>query len=312
MKVFVTGATGVLGRRLVRQLVARGHTAVGLVRNEQGAQLMQSLGAESYMGDLFDAGVLNRAASGAEAIIHAATAIPTNPKATAQDWAMNDRIRREGTQALTDCAAKVGARIYLQQSIVWVARPPDGSFFDEAAPTYPDAITGSALDGERIAQGAGARAGFTVAVLRCGQFYAPDAGHTRMMAQNLMKGSLPLVGGGNAIWSCLHADDAAGAFVTAAEGNRTGLWHVVDNHPVTVRELLCHFAEALEAKAPRPVPVWLARFIAGPRAVKFMTSSTHTSNERFCRDFNWQPRFPTYQEGLSEVIATWKAEGGIP
>ncbi|HEX8709339.1 MAG TPA: NAD-dependent epimerase/dehydratase family protein [Pyrinomonadaceae bacterium] len=309
MKVFIAGATGVLGRRLVRQLAGRGHSVVGLARSQQGQSLLRSLGGESRTADIFDADALARAAEGAEVVIHAATAIPSRQRMRPRDWVLNDRLRREGTSALAEAAARIGARLYMQQSIVWLARPRDGSFFDETAAPQPDAVTLSALDSEKIATEEGIRSGFEVALLRCGLFYAPDASHTRMMGEGLKRRRLPIIGSGEAVLACLHADDAASAFVTAAEAGRGGLWHVVDDQPVTVAELFSDFAEMLGAKPPRHVPVWLARLAAGNYTADFFTSSIRTSNARFRRETGWSPGFPSYRQGLRQVISTWKAEG---
>lgn len=311
MRVFIAGATGVLGRALMRQLVARGHTALGLARSDENVRLIESLGGEGRVGDIFDADSLARAAEGADVVIHAATSIPTKTRTSAKDWETNDRIRRDGTRALASCAAQIGARIYLQQSIVWLARPDDCSFFDEAAEPRPDAVTQSALDAEKIAAEAGDRLGFKTAVLRCGLFYGPEAAHTRIMGQMLLKRRLPVVGTGAALLSCLHTEDVASAFVAAAEGERGGLWHVVDDEAVAVKDLLSGFAERLNAHAPRRVPVWLARLVAGRTGVDFFTKSTHTSNARFRADFDWGPRFPSYREGLDQIVGAWKAEGFI-
>jgi nucleoside-diphosphate-sugar epimerase len=295
----------------VRQLIARGHEVLGLARSDENARLIETLGGEARVGDIFDADAMARAAEGADAVIHAATSIPTKPRTGAKDWETNDRIRREGTRALTDAAARIGAKIYLQQSIVWLARPADGSFFDESAGPRPDAVTQSALDAERISAEAGDRYGFKTAVLRCGLFYGPEAAHTRMMGQMLLKRRLPVVGKGTAVLSCLHTEDAAGAFVAAAEGGRSGLWHVVDDEAVAVKDLLAGFAERLSAPAPRRVPVWLARLVAGRTSADFFTTSTNTSNAKFRADLNWSPRFPSYREGLDQVVGAWKAEGFI-
>lgn len=311
MRVFIAGATGVLGRALIRQLVGRGHSVLGLARNDEGARVVETLGGESRRGDIFDAESLARAAEGAEVVIHAATSIPTKSRTSARDWEMNDRIRRDGTRALASCAAKVGAKLYLQQSIVWLARPPDGSPFDETARPHADAVTLSAFDAEKISQEAGERAGFKVGVLRCGMFYGPDASHTRMMGEMLKKRRLPVIGRGDAELSCLHTDDAAGAFVAAAEGNRGGLWHVVDDENVKVGELLSYFAARLGAPAPLRVPVWLARLVAGRNATDFFTLSVRTSNALFRQDFGWSPRFPSYREGIDQVAQAWKAEGRL-
>src|SRR3954451_1704114 len=106
--------------------------------------------------------------AGATGVLGRGLAIPVKSQPRPEDWASNDRIRREGTRALTQAAARVGAGTYLQQGITWVARPPDGSAFDEHSPPHPDAVTRSALDGERIALETGQRTGMAVGVLRCG------------------------------------------------------------------------------------------------------------------------------------------------
>jgi 2-alkyl-3-oxoalkanoate reductase len=308
MKVFIAGATGVLGRRLIVQLRERGHEVIGLARSDANERVVRSLGGESRRGDLFDAASLARVAEGAEVVIHAATAIPSKMKITSDDWDINDRIRRDGTRALAQCAGQIGARLYIQQSIAWLARPPDESFFDEQSPSHPDRITQSALDGETIATEAGAAAGFGVAVLRCGFFYAHDSSQIRMLGEGLRHRKVPLVGSGDAILATLHADDAASAFVAAAEAGRSGLWHVIDDRPGTTREFLFTFAEKLGAPRPRHVAEWVARLLAGRETVAFFTTSTRTSNARIKADLAWSPRYPTIHEGIDQIVTAWKEE----
>src|SRR5881227_355693 len=280
MRVFVAGATGVLGRRVVRQLVARGHVAVGLTRSESGDATVRSLGGEPRRADLFDADALARAAEGCSVVIHAATAIPTKVRTRPKDWDMNDRIRREGTRALTTAAGRVGAGAYLQQSVVWAVRGPEGALFDEDAPPTGDPILASVLEGERIARDAGAKHGFRPAILGCGGFYSADGWHTRILAETLFRDRPVLVDGGTAVWSWLHAEDAASAFVAASEWPKPGLWHVVDDRPASLREFL-----------------------------GLLAASFPTSNERFRSDFRWTASFPTFEKGLGEVVAAWRSEG---
>lgn len=310
MRVFIAGATGVLGRRLTRQLTGRGHDVVGLARDERGARAVRKLGGEPVVADVFDAGALAAAVGRADVVIHAATSIPAKFSSGPADWAMNDRLRREGTRALTEAAARLGAKTYVQQSVVWVARPADDSFFDEATPvSEPDALYRSAFDGELVAREAGARHGFRVAVLRCGGFYAADAYHTRAFAGGLLKRRLPLIGAGRGVSANIHADDAAAAFVAAAEAGRDGLWHVTDDEPTTLAEMLKEFARRLGAPAPRRVPLWLARLFVWRGVVEFYTRSTRTSNRLFREETGWAPRFPSFREGLGEVVGAWRAEG---
>jgi len=295
---------------MVRQFLERGHEVVGLARDEKGIQTIKRLGGEAVVGDIFDARSLAAAFGRADAVIHAATSIPTDVSGGRAAWELNDHLRREGTRALTEAAAMLGAKTYIQQSIVWVARPADDSFFDEkTAVGKPGELYASAFDGERIAAEAGARHGFDVAVLRCGGFYAPDAQHTRTFAQALLKRRLPLVGAGEAVSANLHADDAASAFVAAAEAGRGGLWHVTDDEPNTIREMLLEFARGLGAPTPRRLPLWLARLFVPGSVIDFFTRSTRTSNRLFREEVGWSPRFPSFKVGLKDVLGTWRAEG---
>jgi nucleoside-diphosphate-sugar epimerase len=290
--------------------VARGHSVIGQVRSPKSESAVKEAGGQPHHADLFDAESLAKAAEGCDTVIHAATAIPVKQKTTPADWAMNDHIRRKGTRCLTEAAAKIGAKTYLQQSIAWVARPKDECQFDEVSPTVPEPAIQSAIDAETIAREAESAEGFTVSILRGGFFYDSESGHTRMLADALRKRQMPIIGGGEAEWAMIHSDDAASAYVLAAENPKSGVWHIVDNELVEVRNFLKEFAARLGAPAPRRVPVWLARWLAGEQAVEYFTRSIRTTNARFRHDFGWTPRYSTYREGLDQIIAAWKDEAG--
>lgn len=308
MKVFIAGASGVLGRRLIGQLTARGHSVIGQVRSSKAETAVRAAGGDPRHADLFDAESLAKAAEGCDTVIHAATAIPTKRKPAPADWAMNDHIRRKGTRCLTEAAAKIGAKTYLQQSVAWVARPSDDSAFDEDSAAVPDPSIQSAIDAEAIAREAGSADGYTVAILRGGYFYDSESAHTRMIADGLRKRQMPIIGTGDTLWAMIHTDDAASAFVAAAEQPKNGVWHVVDNELVNAGIFLGEFATRLGARPPRRVPVWLAKWLAGEQAVAFFTRSTQTTSARLRRDFAWTPRYPTYREGLDQIVAAWNAE----
>ena len=308
MKVFIAGASGVLGRRLIGQLTARGHSVIGQVRSSKAETAVRAAGGDPRHADLFDAESLAKAAEGCDTVIHAATAIPTKRKPAPADWAMNNHIRRKGTRCLTEAAAKIGAKTYLQQSVAWVARPSDDSAFDEDSAAVPDPSIQSAIDAEAIAREAGSADGYTVAILRGGYFYDSESAHTRMIADGLRKRQMPIIGTGDTLWAMIHTDDAASAFVAAAEQPKNGVWHVVDNELVRADIFLGEFATRLGARPPRRVPVWLAKWLAGEQAVAFFTRSTQTTSARLRRDFAWTPRYPTYREGLDQIVAAWNAE----
>jgi len=312
VRVFVAGATGVVGRRIVQQLVGRGHEVVALARGPEKEGLVRRLGGKPARGELFDADSLATAMAGCDVAIRAATAIPTKPRVRLRDFAMNDRIRTEGTRAMLEAAVRARVPAYVHESVVWTAGRPDGGPFDEDAPPRPIPGLAGTIAGERIAREEGARLGVKVAVLRFGVFYSSDAAHTRTIGQRLARRSLPIIGDGSATWSMIHADDAAGAFVASAETPRSGLWHVVDDRPVTLAELFGDIAKRLEARPPRRVPMWLAMLIGGRLTVETLTTSFPTSNARLRRDFGWAPQYPTHREGLDQVLAAWREEGFPP
>ncbi len=305
MRVFIAGATGVLGRRLVRQLREQGHDVTGLARSDEAVARVQATGARPARASLYDAEALARAAEGAEVVIHAATAIPPAGTPAGPGWAENDRIRREGTITLVDAAKAVGARRYLQQGVVFVVPPGPHPRYDETVTPGPGPLPASSVDGERVALAAAA-GGLDVAVLRFGAFYSRDSAHTLATAEMLRQRKLPIVGKGDTIVAPIHADDAAAAMVAAAEGSGTGIWHVVDDHPLPYAEYFRTFAQALGAPAPRQVPVWLARLLAGSATVDFLQTSMDTGNGKFVRDYGWRPRWPDSRDGLREVVREWR------
>lgn len=305
MRVLLAGAAGVLGRRLVRSLAVSGHEAIGLTRDERGDGIVRDLGGTPIRANLFKPEQIISHVDSTDAIIHAATVIPKKQRPTKTDWEINDRIRIQGIESLIEVARRTSAKQLILQSVVWVARPDDESPFDEDDPVNPDEGTASAATAERIAMNAGREHGFTPTVLRGGWFYGPDAWHTQSFGQGLKKRMMPIVGDGAAQWSILHADDAASAYLTALEHRPDGIFHIVDDEPVKVGQLLRHFAERLGAKPPIHVPVWLARLAAGSYAVDFVTTSMVTSADRFKQTSGWKPQYPSYREGLDQVVREW-------
>jgi nucleoside-diphosphate-sugar epimerase len=310
VRVLVAGAAGVLGRRLVSGFAERGHEVVGMARDERGDGTVRERGGTPVRGDVLDRGSVVAAADGADVVVHAATAIPTARKPSEADWERNDRVRLEGARNLVAAATEVGADRFLLQSVVWVARQPDGSPFDEASDPHLDRSTRSALESERLL--GAAEGDFDPVVLRGGWFYAPDAAHTRRFGRDLQGGRLPVVGGGllgrrDARLSFVHVDDAAAAFLAAAEGSATGTFHVVDDESVTLAAFLRAFADRLDAPEPSRVPGWLARPFVGEHTVRLLTTPMPTSNDRLREAFDWEPRYPTYREGLDAVITAWEA-----
>lgn len=316
MRAFIAGSTGVLGRRLVADLTEAGHEVVGLVRDDTGAEAVESRGGEPHRGDLLDPDSLRGGVDGTDVAIHAATAIPTSDKPAAEEWERNDRVRRDGARNLVEAAADAGVDRYVQTSIVWVARPPDGPRFDEESPPHPDRTTQSALDAERLVESAAEERGFDATILRYGFFYGPDAAHSRKFARDLLAGDLPVVGRGllgraDAPLSYVHADDASAATVAALEAGIDGTYHVVDDEPAPFAALLESLADRLDAPEPSRVPGWLAKFFVGRDTVRTLTRPMRTTNDRLREATDWEPDYPTYRDGLDHLVSAWEADGTI-
>lgn len=316
MRVFIAGATGVLGRRLVAECADRGHEVVGLVRDDSGEELVRNRGGQPHRGDVFEPKTLVEGADGADVIVNAATKIPTDTSPSAAEWELNDRVRREGTVHLVAAAATAGAGRFLQQSIVWVARQPDGSHFDETAETHPDPSTQSAVDAEETVREGAASHGFDPVILRGGYFYAPDTAHTRLFGERLLGGDLPIVANGllgrrDATLSFIHVDDVATAYADAIEGRDSGIFHIVDDEPATYARFVEGFAERLQAPSPRRIPAWLAKLFLNDNLIRLLTKPMPTDHERFSEAFGWKPEYPTIETGLDHVVDTWEQKGVI-
>lgn len=316
MRVFVAGATGVLGKRIVGECVGRGHEVVGLTRHRSSDETVRNRGGEPIRGDILDRSSLNDAVAKTDGVVHAATTIPTDTNPTESDWELNDRVRREGAENLVAASAEHDVDRLIVQSIVWVARQPDGRPFDEDAEPNPDRSTRSALEAERIVTDGADEHGFEPVVLRGGYFYAPDTAHTHLFGERLLSGDLPIVGRGllgrqDAKLSFVHVDDVGRAFADAVEGSATGTFHVVDDEPTTYANFLRTFAKRLEAPEPSRVPAWIARWLVDDNLVRLLTRPMPTNNDRFNGAFGWAPEYPTIKEGLDQVVRWWMQDGTI-
>lgn len=311
MQVFIAGATGVLGRRIVAECANRGHEVVGLARDRDGDYTIERAGGNPRRGDVLDRDSLVATTADADVIINAATAIPTTGRPSRSEWQLNDRVRREGTRNLTEVAAEVGVTQFIQQSVVWLARQPDGSTYDENSTPYPDRTTDSALDAEDIVTAAGTTNDFETTILRCGWFYSADSAQTQAIAKGLLARRMPIVGRGDALLSHIHVDDAAHAFVEAMETGVAGRYHVVDDRPASLAEYLTTFADALGAPRPRHVPPFLGRLVAGGDVVRFLTKPMPTTATRFREATGWKPHYPSIDEGIPVVCAEWRGDGHL-
>jgi nucleoside-diphosphate-sugar epimerase len=309
MKVFVAGATGVIGKELVPKLVAHGHEVVGMTRTASKEDLVRSLGGHPVVADALDPDALAQAVASAEpeVIVHQLTAIPRrpNPRRVAREFAQTNRLRTEGTDHLLAAGRAVGVRRFLAQSNVAIYARVGGPVkveedaLDANPPKQARANADALHHLERAVTGAGWTEGV---VLRYGAFYGPGTGISLgpedTMVDLIRKRRLPLVGKGGAVWSFIHIADAAAATVNAIEGRGRGIYNIVDDEPATVAEWLPAAAAAVGAPAPRRVPQWLLRLIAGESATAVMTELRGASNAKAKRELAWAPRYPSWRVGF--------------
>lgn len=299
MKVFVAGATGVAGRRAVGELIAAGHDVTGVGRGPAKSALLQSLGAEPVHVDLFNPGDVARAVAGHQAIVNLATKIPSVERALLPGaWQENDRIRREVSRNLVDAAVAQRAQRYVQESLGFVYTDGGDEWLDEDAPLDVPPHALSVLDAEEQAHRF-TQTGRSGVVLRFGQFYAPDATHTRTMIRTARRGLAPFVGSDEGFVPLIHADDVATAVVAALDVPE-GTYNVVDDEPVRRGELNEAIRAALGGRRLRSIPDRAAAL--GGKKVRMLMRSQRVSNRRFRTAAGWSPLFSNAREGIAQVI----------
>ncbi len=245
MRVFLAGATGAIGRRLVPQLVEAGHEVTAITRAEAKLGHLRSLGAEPVLCDVFDAGRLGSVVARAEpdAVINQLTDLPQslNPRKLGEYYAANNRVRREGTTNLLDAARGAGVRRFLVQGAAYWYAPTGGPVKTEEAPLYLDApapIGPAVRTMKGVEDAALSAGGLEGVVLRYGMFYGPGTWYAKDgdVGRQVRKRRYPMIGRGKGTYSFIHVDDAASATVAALERARPGVYNVVDDEPATAAE----------------------------------------------------------------------------
>ena len=300
MRIFLAGATGAIGRPLLRRLLGAGHEVVGMTRSPERAEALRSSGAEAVVCDVYDRDGLLEAVREArpEVVVNELTDIPPaiDPRRYAEQMAGLARIRTEGYANLTEAAQQAGARRIVAESIAFVYAPGPG-LASEDEPLWLDApeplrtTVQATAQGERTVLDAGGL------VLRYGWFYGPgtayaaDGGTTAAVRAR----KYPIVGGGGGVHSFIHVEDAADATVAAVESDVTGVLNVVDDDPAPGHEVLPALAETIGAKRPWRVPSLLGRLGAGAYAVAFSTQQRGASNARTRAELRWVPAHPSWR-----------------
>lgn len=312
MRVFVAGATGAIGTRLVPKLVDRGHEVIGTSRSIDRAQRLHALGAEPIALDLLDARAVREAVLGTkpDAIVHQATALTglTDFKHFDRSFAQTNRLRTEGTDALLAAAREAGVRRFVAQSFAPHRYAREGG----PVKTEDDPLDPTPVPAMRETEAAMAYLDRMVTeaggiALRYGGFYGdPDDA----MIDAVRAGKFPIVGNGEGMWSFIHLDDAAAATVLALDHDGPAIYNIVDDEPAPTRVWLPELAKIIGAKPPRRFPRWLARVFAGEAPVVMATESRGASNAKAKRELGWSPTHPSWRQGFAEVFGTTRVREG--
>ena len=304
MRVFVAGGTGVLGQRLIPQLVAAGHQVTATTTSVAKLELLARLGADGVVMDGLDAASVGEAVAAArpDVIVNQMTGLSPahagklNPRKADRFFAATNRLRTEGMDHLLAAAEAVGVDHVVAQSHGSFNGARTGGWVKtEEDPLEVTEGTKALIHLEDVVAKAGG------AVLRYGAFYGPGANDEQIAL--VRRRLLPIIGGGTGYSSWVHLDDAASATVLAVEQKATGVFNIVDDEPAPVSAWLPYLAEVLDAKPPRRMPAWLARLPAGEMAVGMMVAGRGFSNAKAKRELGWQLRYPSWRQGFVEELA---------
>ncbi len=301
MKVFITGATGIIGKRIVRQLVANNYEVVGLARSDKNVAQLKDLGAIPRRGDLFQVEEIVDISSDCEAILHMATKIPLKSVPKAKDWIMNDRIRTEGTRNLITAAEQNGIKTFIQQSVIFTYGDQNGADIYQDTP-LPDQVSDTLLSNVEMESMLTQHPRLEYIILRFGWFYSADSAQTQDMLQMVRKGFMPVIGKGQSFQNMIHADDAADVVVHAlqnADQFRRSTFNITDFSPLSLKDMITAMAEATGGRKPIHIPKALARLMTGKAAVDFLTASMRIQPPMNFGD--WKPKYPDFRVGIKEA-----------
>lgn len=300
MKVFVAGATGVLGRRAVAKLVGAGHDVTAVTRSAQKADAMRGIGATPVDVDLFDPASVTPAVAGHEVVMNLATHIPSPSRAALRSaWRENDRLRRDASRILVEAALVGGATRYVQESIAFMYPDSGDAWIDEDVPLDPIPFARTVLDAEAQAKRFEA-AGRTAVVLRLGQFYG-DGVHTDLQVSMARRGISTFLGPREGYLASIQLDDAGDAVVAALRAP-SGTYNVTDDEPLTRAEASAALAAAVGRPRLRTPPAAVARLTGGMG--KMLLRSQRVSNRRFKEATGWAPAHPSARTGWSASVAS--------
>jgi nucleoside-diphosphate-sugar epimerase len=333
MRIFLAGATGALGMRLLPRLVAGGHHVTATTRTPGKLDALRAAGAQPLILDALDKEAVRQAilAARPEEVVHQMTSLARmrSLRRFDREFAQTNRLRTEATEHLLDAARAAGARRFVAQSYTGWPNARDGgrvkTELDPLDPHPPGTMSRSMAAIRWLEATVSGATDVAGVVLRYGSFYGPgtsiasggdhgsDRGSERDgdsdgdsdgdLVRLVRHRQMPIIGGGAGVWSFIHIDDAAEATRLAIEGHSGGIFNIVDDEPAEVSTWLPELARAVGAPPPRRLPAWIGRLVSGEAIVSMMTKIRGSSNARAKRELGWQPAHATWRDGFRDGLS---------
>ena len=307
MRVLVAGATGVVGRQLVPQLIAAGHQVSATTRSQEKAGSLRAAGAEPYVVDGLDGAAVGEVVGRAkpDAIVHEMTAIPADLsfRKFREAFATTNKLRTAGVDHLLAAAQAAGVQRFIAQSFAGFPNMRAGGPVkteEDALDPNPPAGMREGFEALGYLERAVTSAPLAGIALRYGGLYGPGA--SDVIVRMVRRRQVPIIGSGAGVWSFLHVADAAAATVAAVSHGAPGIYNVADDEPATVAEWLPVLARCTGARPPLHLPAWLGRLVAGEAAVTVMTQVRGSSNAKAKRELGWNPIWPSWREGFAHGL----------
>jgi nucleoside-diphosphate-sugar epimerase len=314
MKVFIAGASGTLGIPLARELVKKNHEVYGLTRSAGKKAALEKMGAKAVVADALKADELRLEMLRVrpDCVVHLLTAIPKNGPMRAADMKATNHLRIKGTENLLAASIKAGAKRIVAESMIFAygLTHAENELLTEQAKLdtreekpWLQEVVDAIRSLENQLQKASKDNLIESTALRYGLFYGAESPSTRYLCEMLKKRFLPTASGAKGITTFVHLDDAVKATVAAVECETVAAaYNVVDDEPVKMNDWISYAAEALGAKKPFSMPIWLLALLA-PYTAAMLNARVPVSNQKAKRELGWQPGYPDYRQGWRQIAA---------
>lgn len=300
----MTGATGVLGKRVVAELTSKEYEITALVRSQSEKSTFHSPNIKTVVGNIFDINQMEELTKGVDTIFHLATRIPQKSMPSKKDWAENDKLRIEATQVLLNCCERNGITRFMLPSVAFLYGDHQGRTINSYTklPSKINGLMQSALDMENNVRTIKVK-GIDYCIIRYGVYYSSDSYHTIQMLTDVKKGKMPIIGDGGFYMNIIHVDDAASAMVYAFENfdlfkNKTT--NVSDFHPITYSNLVRTIQKVVDGKDPFKLPTWIAKILLGRDRYEYITASYKIEKEKEWN--NWNVKHADFSKSIKLIF----------